>query len=232
MVEAFGVDLSGLVLDMTNFATYIDSAQRSGPDRPAGPRQAETKRPAHSSASAWWSPPTAAIPLVSHAYPGNRPDVTQFGRWCRRARGPLWHPGATARASSPWSSTPARTPQDNSSCSRARRCISSARCRPSDHPELLAVGRAATGPSTGPLPRAERLRDHEGRLRHRSAASSSPTPRACTTSSPEASTRPWPRPAASSASSRPAWPGARPASPAKRSRPRSPRSSSPGGCPG
>ena len=27
MVEAFAVDLSGLVLDMTNFATYIDSGQ-------------------------------------------------------------------------------------------------------------------------------------------------------------------------------------------------------------
>lgn len=31
MVEVFGVDLSGLVLDMTNFATYIDSANRRAP---------------------------------------------------------------------------------------------------------------------------------------------------------------------------------------------------------
>jgi hypothetical protein len=38
MVETFGLDCSGLVLDMTNFATYI------GPDRPAGPRQAKAHR--------------------------------------------------------------------------------------------------------------------------------------------------------------------------------------------
>ena len=35
MVEAFGVDLSGLVLDMTNFATYIDSANDRAPS-PSG----------------------------------------------------------------------------------------------------------------------------------------------------------------------------------------------------
>ncbi len=31
MVEAFSIDLSGLVLDMTNFATYIDSANDRAP---------------------------------------------------------------------------------------------------------------------------------------------------------------------------------------------------------
>lgn len=44
MVETFGLDLSGLVLDMTNFATYIDSANDRAPSpsvvmpsRSAGP---------------------------------------------------------------------------------------------------------------------------------------------------------------------------------------------------
>ena len=31
MVETFQIDLSGLVLDMTNFATYIDSANERAP---------------------------------------------------------------------------------------------------------------------------------------------------------------------------------------------------------
>ena len=31
MVTVFGIDLSGLVLDMTNFATYIDSANDKAP---------------------------------------------------------------------------------------------------------------------------------------------------------------------------------------------------------
>ena len=31
MVESFGIDCSGLVLDMTNFATYIDSANDKAP---------------------------------------------------------------------------------------------------------------------------------------------------------------------------------------------------------
>ena len=31
MVEVFSVDLSGLVLDMTNFATWIDSANERAP---------------------------------------------------------------------------------------------------------------------------------------------------------------------------------------------------------
>jgi hypothetical protein len=31
MVKTFGVDLSGLVLDMTNFATYIDSSNGRAP---------------------------------------------------------------------------------------------------------------------------------------------------------------------------------------------------------
>ncbi len=31
IIESFGVDLSGLVLDMTNFATYLDSANTKAP---------------------------------------------------------------------------------------------------------------------------------------------------------------------------------------------------------
>ena len=37
----FALDLSGLVLDMTNFATFIDISEREGAHRPAGQGQAE-----------------------------------------------------------------------------------------------------------------------------------------------------------------------------------------------
>ncbi len=45
IIERFGVDLSGLVLDMTNFATYIDSGNTKAPiaqlNSKTGTRQTE-----------------------------------------------------------------------------------------------------------------------------------------------------------------------------------------------
>ncbi len=78
MVEAFGVDLSGLVLDMTNFATYIDSANPRAPIAQRG--HAKQKRNDLRIVGLGLIVSTdGGIPLVSHAYPGNLPDVTQFG---------------------------------------------------------------------------------------------------------------------------------------------------------
>src|SRR6266508_2848917 len=77
MVEAFSVDLSGLVLDMTNFATYIDSANDRAPIAQRG--HAKQKRTDLRIVGLGLVVSTdGGIPLVSHAYPGNRPDVTQF----------------------------------------------------------------------------------------------------------------------------------------------------------
>ena len=39
--DRFGLDLSALVLDMTNFATFIDTGEREGADRPARQGKAE-----------------------------------------------------------------------------------------------------------------------------------------------------------------------------------------------
>ena len=47
MVSTFGVDLSGLVLDMTNFTTWTASANAAGLDRATRPFQAKTCRLAH-----------------------------------------------------------------------------------------------------------------------------------------------------------------------------------------
>jgi transposase len=78
MVSEFGLDLSGLVLDMTNFATYIDSTNDRAPIAQRG--KAKQKRTdLRLVGLALVVTRDGGVPLVSHAYPGDRPDVTQFG---------------------------------------------------------------------------------------------------------------------------------------------------------
>jgi len=77
MVTEFGLDLSGLALDMTNFATFIDSGNERAPIAQRG--HAKQKR--HDLRLVGLGlvvTRDGAIPITSHAYPGNRPDVTQF----------------------------------------------------------------------------------------------------------------------------------------------------------
>jgi transposase len=77
MVDVFDLDLSGLVLDMTNFATYIDSANERAPIAQRG--HAKQKRnDLRLVALALVVSTDGGIPLLSHAYGGNHPDVTQF----------------------------------------------------------------------------------------------------------------------------------------------------------
>ena len=77
MVEAFSVDLSGLVLDMTNFATWIDSANDRAPIAQRG--HSKQKRADLRIVGLGLVVSTdGGVPLLSHAYEGNRPDVTQF----------------------------------------------------------------------------------------------------------------------------------------------------------
>src|ERR1035437_3408512 len=78
IVPEFGLDLSGLALDMTNFATFIDSANDRAPIAKRG--HAKQKRnDLRLVGLALVVTRDGAIPVTSHAYPGNRPDVTQFG---------------------------------------------------------------------------------------------------------------------------------------------------------
>ena len=77
MVEAFDLDLSGLVLDMTNFATYIGSGNDRAPIAQRG--HAKQKRADLRIIGLGLVVSTdGGVPLVSHAYPGNLPDVSQF----------------------------------------------------------------------------------------------------------------------------------------------------------
>jgi transposase len=77
MVIEFGLDLSGLVLDMTNFASYIDSANDRADIAQRG--HAKQKRTDLRLVGLGLVVSVdGAVPICSHAYAGNKPDVTQF----------------------------------------------------------------------------------------------------------------------------------------------------------
>lgn len=77
IVSEFDLDLSGLVLDMTNFATFIDSTNTRAPIAQRG--KAKQKRAdLRLVGLALVVTGDGAVPLLSHAYRGDRPDVTQF----------------------------------------------------------------------------------------------------------------------------------------------------------
>lgn len=77
MIEVFDVDTSALALDMTNFATYIDTTNTRAPIAQRG--KAKQKRAdLRLVGLGLVVTRDGGIPLVWHAYPGNRPDVTQF----------------------------------------------------------------------------------------------------------------------------------------------------------
>ena len=77
VIEEFALDCRALVLDMTNFATYIDSANEKAPIAQRG--HAKQKRnDLRLVGLGLVITADGNVPLVSHAYAGNRPDVTQF----------------------------------------------------------------------------------------------------------------------------------------------------------
>src|SRR6266567_2696760 len=77
IVAASGVDCSSVALDMTNFATFIDTGNGKAPIAQRG--KAKQKRAdLRLVGLGLVVTRDGGIPLLSHAYPGNRPDVTQF----------------------------------------------------------------------------------------------------------------------------------------------------------
>lgn len=77
MAGQFALDLSGLVLDMTNFATFIDSANEKAPIAQRG-KAKQKRHDLRLVGLALVVTGDGGIPVISRAYPGNRPDVTQF----------------------------------------------------------------------------------------------------------------------------------------------------------
>ena len=77
IVQASGVDCSSVALDMTNFATFIGSGNGKAPVAQRG--KAKQKRSDLRLAGLGLVVTRdGGIPLTWHAYPGDRPDVTQF----------------------------------------------------------------------------------------------------------------------------------------------------------
>src|SRR5216683_1429423 len=77
IVEACGVDVSSVALDMTNFATFIDTGNGKAPIAQRG--KAKQKRAdLRLVGLGLVVTRDGGIPLTWHAYPGDRPDVTQF----------------------------------------------------------------------------------------------------------------------------------------------------------
>jgi transposase len=78
IVTEFGIDLSGLVLDMTNFATFIDSSNERSTIARRGHAK-DGRVDLRLVGLALIVSRDGGVPLVHRAYPGNLPDVTQFG---------------------------------------------------------------------------------------------------------------------------------------------------------
>ena len=77
IVQASGVDCSSVALDMTNFATFIDTGNQKAPVAQRG--KAKQKRSdLRLVGLGLVVTRDGGIPLTWHAYPGDRPDVTQF----------------------------------------------------------------------------------------------------------------------------------------------------------
>ena len=86
IVRSAGVDVSSVALDMTNFATFLGTGNGRAPGAQRG--KAKQKR----SDLRLVGPGLVVtrdggIPLAWHAYPGNKPDVTQFPAMIDQLRG-------------------------------------------------------------------------------------------------------------------------------------------------
>lgn len=77
MVEVFDLDLAGLVLDMTNFATFVDSANERNTIAQRGHAK-QGRVDLRLVGLGLVVTADGGVPICSHTYAGNRPDVTQF----------------------------------------------------------------------------------------------------------------------------------------------------------
>ena len=136
-IERYNLDLSGLVLDMTNFATFIDSANDRAPIAQRG-KAKQKRHDLRLVGLALVVTSDGAVPVVSHPYPGNRHDSTQFtglldqlvDRWRTLGGDPS---ELTVTYDSGQNST------DNHAHIEASGLGYVTSLPPSDHPELLAI---------------------------------------------------------------------------------------------
>jgi transposase len=149
MIEEFSIDLSGLVLDMTNFATWIDSANDRAPIAQRG--HSKQKRADLRIVGLGLVVSTdGGVPLVSHAYPGNKPDVTQFGAMVNElvARFQALQPGDANSQDERLTLVydAGQNSGDNYELLDDAPLHFVGSLPPSDHPELLAIGKDRYAP--------------------------------------------------------------------------------------
>ena len=85
-VAMFGLDCSSVALDMTNFATFIDTGNEKAPIAQRG--KAKQKRSdLRLVGLGLVVTREGGIPLIWHAYPGDKPGVTQFPAMVDQLRG-------------------------------------------------------------------------------------------------------------------------------------------------
>ena len=144
MVKTFQVDLSGLVLDMTNFATWIDSGNQRAPIAQRG-HSKQKRNDLRICGLGLIVSVDGGIPLVSHPYPGNRPDVTQFGAMVGElvARFETLLPGDTGGDAERLTLVydAGQNSDDNYKTLDATPLSFVGSLPPSDHPDLLAVAK-------------------------------------------------------------------------------------------
>ena len=139
VVREFSIDVAGLVLDMTNFATYIDSANDRAPIAQRG--HAKQKRnDLRLVGLGLVVSVDGGIPLVSHPYPGDRPDVTQFPELLNELQARF-----EVLAEDPGLLTlvfdAGQNSEDNYDLIEGCPLHFVGSLPPSDHPDLLAVGK-------------------------------------------------------------------------------------------
>jgi transposase len=142
IVDQFGVDMSSLALDMTNFATFIDSANGKAPIAQRG--KAKQKRTdLRLVGLGLVVTRDGGVPLVSHAYAGNKPDVTQFatviGKLTDRHAALVEQTGAAGRAQMTVVFDAGQNSADNFDYLAALGLHHVGSVPPSDVPDLLAL---------------------------------------------------------------------------------------------
>ena len=144
MVETFALDLSGLVLDMTNFATWIDSGNEKAPIAQRG-HSKQKRNDLRICGLGLVVSRDGGVPLVSHAYPGNKPDVTQFGAMvtelATRFEALVSDDAAREGARLTLVYDAGQNSDDNYTLLDGSPLSFVGSLPPSDHPDLLAVGK-------------------------------------------------------------------------------------------
>ncbi len=153
IVGLSGLDCSSVALDMTNFATFIDTGNGKAPVAQRG--KAKQKRSdLRIVGLGLVVTRDGGIPLTWHAYPGDRPDVTQFATMIGQLRA-QYDAIAAARGGGAADMTVARQRLPGPDC-----------------PARLRAGHRRPGA----LRRADRVRHPPRRLRHGAAGDLDPLP--------------------------------------------------------